>query len=95
MKRVSKVSAWHYLSGNRVYQGSRNELLPLNRHVHFLHFLDFRDDYRVRPVALKHDSAHSHIFAHEGHQLLPLVVIRHFVRDRQIQVAIFGQNSDR
>src|SRR3984957_9364222 len=91
--RTSSVPLLHVRL--RVYQDSRNDLLPLKCHMHFLHFLDFRDDNRVRPAALKHDSAHSHIFAHEGHQLLPLIVIRHFVRNRQIQVAILGQNSKR
>ena len=71
------------------------ELLFHYGHMYCLHFRDFCDDNRVRPVALKHDSVHSHIFAHKGHQLLRLTVIRHFVRDRQIQVAILGQDSER
>src|SRR5712664_2678601 len=43
-----------HLYGNGVYQDSRNGLLPLKCHMHFLHFLDFGDDNRVRPAALKH-----------------------------------------
>ena len=35
--------------------------------MNFFHFHDFADHDRVRPVALKRDSGHSHIFAHEGY----------------------------
>jgi len=70
------------LSSELFSESSRDELLFLYRHMHFLHF---RDDDRVRPVALKHDPVHSHMLAH---QLVPLTVIRHLVRDKQIQVAI-------
>jgi hypothetical protein len=54
--------------------------------MHFLHFRNFRDDDRARPGALKNDPVRPHIFANEGHQFLPLIVIRHFVRDRQTDV---------
>ena len=70
-------------------------LLTISRCMELIHFFDFRDHNRVRPVPLKYDSASPHVFADEGHQFLPLISVRHFVGDGQIQVTILGQNNKR
>src|SRR5882724_8946870 len=49
----------------------------------------------MSPGSLKHNPARPHIFAHERHQFLPLIRVRHFGRDRKIQLTILGQNNQR
>src|SRR5258708_1303879 len=71
------------------------ELLSIYRQVDLFHFLNFRDDNRMRPCPLKYGPASPHVFADERHQFLPLIRVRHFVGEGEIQVAILCQDNER
>jgi hypothetical protein len=74
---------------------SDRRLFSFQGQMHSLHFPDIRDANRVRSIPLKRDSLHLHIFADEEHQLFPLTVVGHLVRDWQLQLAILRENTDR
>ena len=61
----------------------------------FLHFGDFCDDDGARAVAFEDDAGCAHIFAYEGHELLALIEVGHFVGDGEVEVAVFRQDGDR
>jgi hypothetical protein len=69
------------------------ELFLINSQADLLHFLNFRDHDCMSPGSLKHNPARPHVFADEWHQFLPLIRVRHFGRDGEIQPTILGQNN--
>jgi hypothetical protein len=64
------------------------ELFLINRQGDLFHFLNFRDHDSMSPGSLKHNPARPHVFADERHQFLPLIRVRHFGRDGEIQPTI-------
>jgi hypothetical protein len=71
------------------------ELLPIYDQVDFFHFLNLGDHNRVRPCPLKYGPASPNVFADEWHQFLPLIRVRHFGGDGEIQMTILSQNNQR
>lgn len=60
------------------------DLLTICRQVDLFHFLNFRDHDCVRAGALEYGAAGADVFADEGHQLLALIGVGHFVGDGEI-----------
>jgi hypothetical protein len=71
----------------------RPKLSLINGQGDLFHFLNFRDHDCMSPSSLKNNPARPHVFADEWHQFLPLIRVRHFGRDGEIQPTILGQDN--